>query len=351
MGRQKVQTHSVSASTTRERESRTMPSETMAHIPGGTFFMGSLDSYPEEQAVHRVRVDEFWIDKIPVTNASFRSFVEATGYVTLAERSRSPKGVFAATPEMLVPGSLVFRNPAHRVDSDNYTDWWEYVPGACWKHPEGPGSDLRGREYHPVVHVAYEDAEAFAEWMGKGLPTEAEWEYAARGGLECATLPWGDEFSAGGRVMANKGYGEFRGWSLRREEGTSAVGSYPPNAYGLFDMCGNVWEWTCDSYRPDQRTAMAKSVRTSPGFPAMADLSVHLDQLRTEVVQRVVKGGSYWSATNYSLRYTPSARQGALVDSSSSHVGFRCIVRTNRIGETLSRTSVGRRRGAPSAPD
>jgi formylglycine-generating enzyme required for sulfatase activity len=252
--------------------------------------------------------------------------------------------------ESLVPGSLVFRKPNHRVDPCHSDDYWEYIPGACWNHPEGPGTDVRGREYHPVVHVAYEDAEAFARWMGKGLPTEAEWEFAARGGLEGATFAWGDEFSPGGKVMANTWQGEFPWLNLRREEGTSSVGSYPPNAYGLFDMCGNVWEWTCDRYASGHLPDVVKPFRASPRSPVAQERNSLLGQQRNSN-PRVVKGGSYLCAPNNSLRYRPAARQGVPTNSSSSHVGFRCIVRTNRKDGTALSFFGERGRAAPSAPD
>jgi len=312
--------------------------------------MGSNDFYPEEQPVHRVRVDEFWIDRFPVTNASFSRFVEATGYVTLAERPRTPDSSFDANPQTLLPGSLVFRRTNHRVDPGDFDNLWEYVPGACWNHPEGPGTDVRGREYHPVVHVTYEDADAFAHWMGKGLPTEAEWEYAARGGLEGATFAWGDEFSPGGRIMANTWHGEFPWLNLRREEGTSIVGSYPPNAYGLFDMCGNVWEWTCDSYSSRHNADVVSPFCASPRPRVSSGEQDSLLAQRCSKPRRVVKGGSYLCAPNYSLRYRPAARQGELVNASSSHVGFRCIVRTHRKGGEVLKFFVKQRRGDPFAP-
>ena len=229
------------------------PAPGMRWIPGGTFAMGSEDFYPEERPVHRVSVDGFWMDEHPVTAAEFRRFVRETEYVTVAERPLDPEQYPDADPDLLVPGSLVFHGTAGPVDLDDYRNWWEYVPGAYWKRPGGKGTTINGRDRHPVVHVAYEDAEAYAAWAGKELPTEAEWEFAARGGLEGAVFAWGDEHFPDGKAMANTWQGEFPVAEPRRLdgfEGTSPVGSFPPNGYGLYDMTGNVWEWTSDWYVP-----------------------------------------------------------------------------------------------------
>ena len=231
------------------------PAPSMAWVPGGTFAMGAEGFYPEEQPVHRVSVDGFWMDEHPVTVGDFRRFVKATGYVTFAERPLDPEQYPGADPALLVPGSLVFRRTRGPVDLRDYRNWWTYVPGACWHRPEGPGSDTYTRGRHPVVHVTYEDAEAYATWAGKSLPSEAEWEFAARGGLDGATFAWGDEFAPGGRMMANTWQGEFP-WEnlcLDGHDGTSPIASYPPNGYGLFDVTGNVWEWTSDYYTPATR--------------------------------------------------------------------------------------------------
>ncbi len=224
----------------------------MVWIPGGTFRMGSADFYPEERPVHDVTVDGFWMDDHPVTVAEFRRFVKATGHVTLAEQPPDPADYPDADPDLLVPGSLVFHRTRGPVDLDDYSNWWSWIPGAQWRHPEGPGSTLDGRERHPVTHVAYDDARAYAAWAGKELPTEAEWEFAARGGLDGATYAWGDEFAPRGRQMANTWQGEFP-WQnllLDKYERTSPVKSFPPNGYGLYDVTGNVWEWTTDFYTP-----------------------------------------------------------------------------------------------------
>ncbi|HVX33737.1 MAG TPA: formylglycine-generating enzyme family protein [Solirubrobacterales bacterium] len=293
----------------------------MVAVPGGTFRMGSESFYPEERPVRRVAVEAFRIDAHPVTNEQFAEFVDATGYVTLAERPVDAADYPDADPALLVPGSAVFREPPGRVDLRSGV-WWAYVPGASWRRPEGPGSDLAGRERHPVVHVAYEDALAYAQWAGKALPTEAEWECAARGGLDGATYAWGDERRPGGRTMANTWEGEFP-WQNLRGGGfarTSPVGSFPPNGYGLLDVAGNVWEWTADRY--DARPP-AHSCCGAPQPPAACHGGEAVD--RTAVM--VVKGGSHLCAPNYCLRYRTAARQGEQADTSTSHIGFRCVVR------------------------
>ena len=286
----------------------------MRWIPGGTFAMGSEDFYPEERPVRTVGVDGVWIDEHPVTNLEFGRFVKATGFVTVAERAPDPADFPGADPDALVPGSLVFQRSAGPVDLRDFRNWWAYVPGAHWRRPEGPGSNLGGRERHPVVHVAHAYAEAFADWAGKALPTEAEWEHAARGGLDGAVYAWGDEFAPGGRMLANTWQGEFP-WQNLVADGyvrTSPVGSYPPNGYGLYDMTGNVWEWTCDDFTPDHATARACCV------PAVAGESSP---------RKVIKGGSHLCAPNYCLRYRPAARQSETVDTGTSHIGFRCVLR------------------------
>jgi formylglycine-generating enzyme len=300
----------------------------MVWIPGGTFHMGSDSFYPEERPVHQVRVDGFWIDSHPVTNLEFRRFVDATGYRTVAERTPEPAGYPGVDPSLLVPGSLVFRRPPRPVSLHDFRAWWAYVPGACWHRPEGPGSGLRGRDRHPVVHVAYEDAEAYAAWAGKALPTEAEWEFAARGGLDGAVYAWGDEPEPGGRPMANTWQGEFPWQNLATDgyEGTSPVGAFPANGYGLCDMTGNVWEWTCGFFTPRHAVEATKPCCV-PGNPRVGADAGGDGGPGAPIPRRVVKGGSHLCAPNYCLRYRPAARQGEAVDTSACHIGFRCIVR------------------------
>ncbi|MGD0937748.1 MAG: SUMF1/EgtB/PvdO family nonheme iron enzyme, partial [Streptosporangiaceae bacterium] len=224
----------------------------MTWIPGGTFRMGSADFYPEERPVHRVTVDGFWMDRHPVTVKEFERFVTATGYVTVAERPLAPADYPDADPDLLVPGSLVFQPTQGPVDLSDYRNWWAYVPGAYWRRPQGPITGGPARGSHPVTHVAYADAEAYAAWAGRDLPTEAEWEFAARGGLDGAVYAWGDEFAPGGRMMANTWQGSFPWQNLLTDGfgGTSPVGSFPANGYGLHDVTGNVWEWTSDYFTP-----------------------------------------------------------------------------------------------------
>lgn len=332
------------------------PARHMVWIPGGTFLMGSNDFYPEERPAHRATVDGFWVDEHPVTNAEFRRFVKATGYTTVAERRPDPALYPGANSALLVPGSLVFRKPAQRVSLKDHRSWWAYVPGACWKHPEGAGSNLGGRDHHPVVHIAFEDAAAYAAWSGKVLPTEAEWEFAARGGLDGAAFVWGNEFAPRGRARANTWQGEFPWQNLKIDgyEGTSPVGAFPPNGYGLYDMAGNVWEWTSDYFTPDHsrmagNTHAAETTESPPGA-CCTPTNLHREESEQYNVarnsqsnvptqpggpaapgdyipRRVVRGGSHLCAPNYCLRYRPAARQGEAVDTSTSHIGFRCIVR------------------------
>jgi len=290
--------------------------------------MGSEDFYPEERPVHPVSVDGFWIDEHPVTAAEFRGFVRETAYVTLAERPLDPELYPDADPEQLTPGSLVFRKTNGPVSLDDHRNWWEYVPGAFWKRPAGKGTTVNGRDQHPVVHIAYEDAEAYATWADKELPTEAEWEYAARGGLDGAVFAWGDEHFPGGTAMANAWQGEFPWQDLLLDgfEGTSPVGSFPPNGYGLLDMCGNVWEWTSDWF-----TSGRSESSTSPCCaPEGLRVAAPPELLPGETIpRRVIKGGSHLCAPNYCLRYRPAARQGQAVDSSTTHLGFRCVRRAS----------------------
>ena len=242
------------------------PAENMAWIPGGTFLMGSNDHYPEEAPAHRVTVGGFWMDQHAVTNADFRRFVEATGHVTLAERPVDPANYPGAKPELLEPSAVVFRKTAGPVDLRDPHNWWTYVRGANWRHPRGPGSTLQGLWKHPVVHVAWEDVEAYAKWAGKALPTEAEWEFAARGGLEGAEYVWGDELAPGGKSMCNHWQGEFPWQNLLSDgyEWTAPVGSFPPNGYGLYEMAGNVWEWTTDWFQDHARISHACCTLVNP---------------------------------------------------------------------------------------
>jgi formylglycine-generating enzyme required for sulfatase activity len=300
----------------------------MVRVAGGTFAMGSDAFYPEERPVHQVEVDGFWIDEHPVTVGEFRRFVKATGYVTLAERTPEASAYPDADPDLLVPGSLVFDPPDHPVDLRVPSNWWSYRPGAQWRHPEGPGSTLHGRERHPVTHVAPEDAEAYAAWVGKTLPSEAEWEFAARGGLAGATFVWGDEFAPKGKMMANTWQGEFPWQNLVTDgfEGTSPVRSFPPNAYGLYDMAGNVWEWTSDYFSTLPASEHACCVPRNPRATS-AEASLVPDQPGAGIPRKVIKGGSHLCAPNYCLRYRPAARQSEAIDTSTSHVGFRCVLR------------------------
>jgi formylglycine-generating enzyme len=306
----------------------------MEWIPSGTFLMGSEDFYPEEAPVHEVAVDGFWMDRSPVTNEHFARFVNATGYVTVAERELNPADFPGAPAENLVPGALVFQKTTGPVDLKNYANWWVWTPGASWRSPLGPGSSIAQIELHPVVHVAYEDAEAYARWAGKELPTEAEWERAARGGLEGKKFTWGDEDFPEGKTMANSWQGEFP-WQnelVDGFEGTSPVGMFAANGYGLFDMAGNVWEWTCDWYVHSHAGEVKSSCCGAAVNPRIVSLEKSYDprQPQFRIPRRVVKGGSHLCAPNYCLRYRPAARQPQMVDTGMSHLGFRCITRNVR---------------------
>jgi sulfatase modifying factor 1 len=309
----------------------------MVLIPDGSYLMGSDRHYPEEAPAHPVQVDTFFIDRHPVTNQQFRAFVEATGHVTSAERAPRAEDYPGAQPELLVPASVVFRKPQRPVDLRNHYNWWAYVPGADWRHPFGPASSIADKDDHPVVHIAYEDADAYATWAGKALPTEAEWEWAARGGLDGADFAWGDELEPEGKPLANYWQGDFPYHNLVSDgfETTSPVGAFPPNGYGLADMIGNVWEWTCDWYRTHAvaaasccggKAGVATASNPRGGRP---EGSIDpRDQLR--IPRKVMKGGSYLCAANYCHRYRPAARMAQPVDTSTCHLGFRCVVRVAR---------------------
>ncbi|MUL45813.1 formylglycine-generating enzyme family protein [Mycobacterium sp. CBMA293] len=287
---------------------------TLAWIPPQTAVLGSDDNYPEEAPARDVTVAGFWMQRHQVTNAQFGAFIEATGYVTVAQRPLNPADYPGAPAENLQPGSMVFRRTPGPVDLRHLSQWWTWTPGACWNHPRGPKSSLRNRERHPVVHVAYDDAAAYADWAGMALPTEAQWEVAARGGLDRATFTWGDDPEQPGQRLANYWHGEFPYLPDTGYGQTAPVGSFPANGYGQFDMAGNVWEWTTDFYgatRDSQPCCAADS--HDPGQPQF------------QVPRRVIKGGSFLCADSYCLRYRPAARRPQAVDTGMSHIGFRCI--------------------------
>ena len=307
----------------------TAQTNTMIWIPGGAFRMGSDRHYVEEAPAHRVIMDGFWMDATPVTNRQFAAFVEATGHVTVAERKPDPRDYPGALPHMLRAGSLVFSPTPRPVSLEDWSQWWSFKFGADWRHPLGPGSSIRELDDHPVVHVAYPDALAYARWAGKALPTEAQWEYAARGGLEGAEFAWGDELTPGGLHMANIWQGAFPFENTAEDgfERTSPVGSYPANGYGLFDMIGNVWEWTCDWYEPGHPDEALKAC-CIPRNPRGGREERSYDPLQPSVriPRKVLKGGSHLCAPSYCRRYRPAARHPEPIDTSTSHVGFRCVV-------------------------
>jgi formylglycine-generating enzyme required for sulfatase activity len=302
----------------------------MIRVPGGTFRMGSDRHYPEEAPAHVAQVRPFLIDRAPVTNRAFRAFVEATGHVTFAEIPPDPKDYPGALPHMLKAGSLLFVPTARPVDLRDWTQWWRFEFGATWRTPCGPGSSNDGLDDHPVVHVAYRDAEAYAAWAGKALPSEAEWEFAARGGLEDAEYAWGDEFMPGGRKLAKTWHGRFPFENLA-DDGfprTAPVGAFPPNGYGLVDMIGNTWEWTTDWW--SQRHAPpSEHACCGPSKSELQREKASYDPRQPEIriPRKVLKGGSHLCAPSYCRRYRPAARHAEPVDTSTSHVGFRCVVR------------------------
>ncbi|AOF94727.1 sulfatase-modifying factor enzyme 1 family protein (plasmid) [Sphingobium sp. RAC03] len=306
----------------------------MRHVPGGAFQMGSDRFYPEEAPVRRVQVDGFWIDEAPVTNRDFARFVAATGHVTLAEIAPDPKDYPGMDPASALPGSLLFQRTRGPVDLADYSQWWQFSFGTDWRHPHGPDSSLDGLDDHPVVHVAFEDAEAYAKWAGKSLPTEAEWEYAARGGLDGADFAWGDELTPGGAMLANYWQGAFPFANTLDDgyERTSPVRTYPANGHGLFDMIGNVWEWTTDWFAQPRIERKAKGSCCVPANPRGGTKRESLDPANpdTPIPRKVLKGGSHLCAPNYCQRYRPAARHPQAVDSSTSHIGFRCIIRDKK---------------------
>jgi formylglycine-generating enzyme required for sulfatase activity len=307
--------------------------EGMVWIPGGELSMGAADAAPDDAAgsdaladarpVHRVQLDGFWMDRTEVTNAAFDLFTRATGYVTVAERTPRAADFPGAPPENLVAGSVVFTPPVAAVPLDTHLRWWSYVTGASWRHPSGPGSDLRGREAFPVVHIAFEDAEAYARWAGKRLPTEAEFEFAARGGLVGKRYAWGDDLRPGGRFMANTFQGHFPDHDSGDDgtPGLSAVAHYPPNGYGLYDITGNAWEWCADWYRPDTYAADARlGIVRNPRGP-----STSFDPAEPGVSKRVMRGGSFLCTSQYCARYLVAGRGKGEPSTGTNHLGFRCV--------------------------
>jgi len=320
--------------------------EGMAWIPGGEFSMGNPDprgipagghdSMADARPIHRVYVDGFWMDKTEVTNEAFEKFVQATRYVTTAEQTPRAEDFPDAPPENLVAGSVVFTPPGHAVALDNHYQWWAYVKGANWRHPTGPESALKGKEKHPVVHIAYQDALAYATWAGKRLPTEAEWEFAARGGLSGKLYPWGNDLRPGGKWMANIYQGRFPITDQNEDgfAGIAPVAQYPANGYGLYDVAGNVWEWTSDWYRPDSYAQMAAEGRvarnpTGPEAP--------FDPAEPKEKKRGHRGGSYLCTEQYCSRYMIGTRGKGEVSSGSNHLGFRCVMAANNSGPSKKR--------------
>jgi formylglycine-generating enzyme required for sulfatase activity len=315
--------------TLRQDRARRLGHTGMTRVRGGAFLMGSNDHYPEERPVRQAAVGDFWMDAHPVTNAEFAAFVAATGYRTLAETPPDPRDYPGMPAHLARPGSAVFTPTAGPVDLDDPSAWWRFVLGADWRHPAGPGSTIDGIPDHPVVQVACADAEAYARWAGKALPTEAEWEYAARGGLESLPFAWGETLAPGGRLMANYWQGDFP-WRNTEEDGyarTSPVGAFPPNGFGLHDMIGNVWEWTADWYSDDPASPGRACCGPPLARAATAQESLDPGAPGTPVPRRVLKGGSHLCAASYCRRYRPAARHPQPVDSPTSHIGFRCVVR------------------------
>ena len=308
--------------------------EGMVWIPGGEFSMGANDppdmdevgmkATEDARPIHRVYVDGFLMDKKDVTNAQFAAFIKATNYVTVAERTPRAEDFPGALPENLVAGSVVFSPPDHPVPLDNHLQWWSYIPGANWRHPSGPKSDLKGKENYPVVHIAYEDAQAYARWAGKRLPTEAEWEFAARGGKPGEPFVWGEQFCVSGKFMANTHQGTFPVNDTGQDGfiGIAPVAQYPPNNYGLYDMAGNVWQWTSDWYRPDYYAQLVTAgvVARNPKGPDSS-----FDPSEPDQPKKVHRGGSFLCTDQYCSRYIVGTRGKGEVDTGTNHLGFRCV--------------------------
>lgn len=294
----------------------------MVRIDGGTFRMGSDEFYPDEQPVHERTIGPYLIDRYAVTNADFARFVDATGYVTVAERPMDPADYPGVAAEDLVPGAMVFTATAGPVDLRDWRQWWRWEPGAHWRHPEGNDSDIEDRRDHPVVQVAFEDASSYAAWAGKRLPTEAEHEFAARGGVDGARFAWGEEAYPGGEAQANSWIGSFPYDNRGRFGATTApVGSYPANGYGLYDLIGNTWEWTSDYYAPRHAVPGQEAVEAGARVNLLASASA---EPGSRIPRRVLKGGSYLCSPDYCLRFRPAARSPQADDTATTHIGFRC---------------------------
>ncbi|HKO98707.1 MAG TPA: formylglycine-generating enzyme family protein [Pyrinomonadaceae bacterium] len=303
--------------------------EGMVWIPAGEFSMGTEEEgFPDTRPIHRVKLNGFWMDKTEITNAQFEKFVKATGYVTIAERKPRAEDFPNVPPEKLVAGSIVFTPPRDAVPLNNYLQWWAYVAGASWRHPEGPQSDIKGRENYPVVHISHDDAQAYAKWAGKRLPTEAEFEWAARGGLDRKKFVWGDEFKPDGKFQANSFQGNFPNKNTG-EDGYMAsapVGTFRPNEFGLYDVAGNVWEWCSDWYRADYYQALwaQGTITLSPQGPSNSS-----DPSEPGIAKRVTKGGSFLCTDQYCARYMPGGRGKEAPDTGTNHLGFRLVRSVN----------------------